>query len=136
MADRTHSTSRRTLLAAPLTLAAAPASAAPRLSTPDARLLELLAETREAEVEYARAVYAADEPAQDQAMERLEAVLDAMAGTASEGWQGIAAKVVRLCFSLREGGGGEWGSTIMYADIPVAKSLTADLARLAPEVQA
>ena len=95
----------------------------------DRKLLALLAETRAAEEAFAAAVIADDDDAQDATSERLEAALAEMARTPSEGVQGVLVKAARLCRSLD-------GHTIMYADEPVAASLRADLARLAPGVRA
>lgn len=136
MAVRAHNTSRRMLLAAPV-LAAAPVAAGTHLPVPDVRLLQLLEATRVAEAEYSRAVRAQDDAAEDAAMERLEAALAEMADTAAEGWLGVAAKAARICRSLKESApSGEWGTTIMFADGPVAASLMDDLQRLAPSAQA
>ena len=135
MAEHALTTSRRILFAA---TAAASAATLPAVATtaPDARLLALLAESRAAEADYTNTP-SEDGAALDAASERLEEVLAAMAETPAESLIGVAAKAARLCRSLRDSGMvGEWGCTVTYADVTVARSLAEDLARLRPEVVA
>lgn len=100
----------------------------------DARLLALLAQAREAEADYAAAIGREDDAGEAAAEARVEDALADMADTPAETWQGIAAKAARICRSLRDGG--TTGASMLYADAPVAASLAADLARLAPGVVA
>ena len=104
----------------------------------DGRLLALLADSREAEAAHDAAARADDDEAIAAALARLGQVLGAMADTPARGWTGIAVKAARLCRSMRDGGTepGAFGDTIADDDVPIAESLAADLARLAPEVVA
>ena len=99
-------------------------------ATMDAPLLALLASADAAEAAHSAACAAGDDEAGDDASDRLRVALAGMAETRAQGWHGIAAKAVRICRSLGD------GTQIDAADAPVARSLAADLARLAPEVTA
>lgn len=100
----------------------------------DTRLLALLAEAREAEAEILAACRAAGDvdELENVPTERLDVALQAMADTPAASLIGIAAKAARLCRSLGDSG----FASISCADKPVAESLAADLARLAPEARA
>ncbi len=63
----------------------------------------------------------------DAASEAVEDLLRRMAATPAHGPSGIAAKAARLTYSLSD------GPVIMHAEMPLAASLAADLARLAPQ---
>ncbi|MEO3472516.1 hypothetical protein AAFN86_11660 [Roseomonas sp. CAU 1739] len=104
----------------------------------DARLLALLADSRAAEDAHDVAARADDDAGVAAALARLEAVLGAMANTPAAGWVGVAVKAARLCRSLRDGGDqfDGFGDSVTVDDVPVAESLAADLARLAPGVRA
>ncbi len=101
----------------------------------DAELLRLAAELRAAEQAYCVAVCRTDDDpdAEDDAKvasEAVEDLLQRMAATPAHGLSGIAAKAGRLTYSLSD------TTAIMYAEMPLAASLAADLARLAPQAVA
>jgi hypothetical protein len=135
--------SRRALLkiaatataAVPVGAAALPAQAAD--PDPDTELLQLAAELRAAEEAWRAAACRTDDPddadAEDDAeaaSETVEGLLQRMAETPACGPSGIAAKAWRLTYSLSDTG------TIMHAEMPLAASLAADLARLVPQAVA
>lgn len=133
-----RNTPRRGLLGA---LAALPvlgtAGAAAAGPGADAPLLVLLADIRAADEAYAAAVRAnvddvEDDPAQQAAHAAWEAAIARMAATPAATMLGVAAKATRLCESLHDGG----GHSIAFAEVALAESLAADLARLVPEVAA
>jgi hypothetical protein len=145
-----HEPNRRTLLtgaAAVGAVATGGAVIAPAVAAPDAELLQLAAELRAAEEAWRAAACRTDDPddagAEDDAeaaSETVEGLLQRMAATPACGPSGIAtpacgpsgiaAKAGRLTYSLSDTG------TIMYAEMPLAASLAADLARLMPQTVA
>ena len=64
--------------------------------------------------------------------DRIEDLIAEMADTPAATLLGVAAKAARLCHSLGAGR----GCIIPVCEAPLAESLAADLARLAPEVAA
>ncbi len=135
-----HGRNRRTLLTGAAAAAAAGAgwAASPAMAgDADAELLRLAAELRAAEEAWRAAARRTDDPddadAEDDAeaaSETVEGLLQRMAATPACGPSGIAAKAGRLTYSLSDTG------TIMYAEMPLAASLAADLARLMPQAVA
>jgi len=135
-----HGPNRRTLLtgaAAVGAVATGGAVIAPAVADPDAELLRFAAELRAAEEAWRAAACRTDDPddadAEDDAeaaSETVEGLLQRMAETPACGPSGIAAKAWRLTYSLSDTG------TIMHAEMPLAASLAADLARLVPQAVA
>jgi membrane protein involved in colicin uptake len=111
----------------------------------DRRMSSLAAQLRAAEGEHRARFYrysAAEEARADEATVRaLEADTEAaegaiddllakMAVTPASGLAGIVAKAGRIAHSIARDGG------LMYAEIPVARSMLADIERLAPDLVA
>ena len=96
---------------------------------PDARLVALLGEWRSAELRHEEACRGSDAcAAADEASAAVDAVVRSMAATPAMGLRGIAAKAGILCGAVQIGAS--------IAEMELADSLIADLARLAPEVVA
>lgn len=98
---------------------------------PDAQLVALAADLRQAEGEYNALVDLEEDNRRNDeraASDRIADLVGAMADIPAEGLLGIAAKAGRLCWSLQP----EHGGSLMYCEDVLAESLAADLARLAP----
>ncbi|MDO9502151.1 hypothetical protein [Falsiroseomonas sp.] len=137
----TAAATRRAALAALAASAAHGPAQAGDLPDADARLLRLLNDARRADDDFAAACGASedmqDDPAVDAAVARLDRAIAAMSETPAATMIGASAKMARILRSLRQNGPiGEWGDNIADKERPLAASLGADLARLAPAVRA